>query len=177
MPPPLAVPIADPHRLLGDHDMRRIERTIKRIENRFPQLRLAVALQRAPAGVPLGVYTFWLFNRGGLSSPVERGGDNHLVLLVIDPGDGADGQAAAMLGYGLEPLISREQLSDCLASASSELARGRFAAASVVFFSVIEPILFAACQNTSSAAAEWTAQSAVPSVPPTLEAEPAPPSP
>lgn len=157
--------------------MRRIERTITRIEHRFPQLRLAVALVRAPAGTPLGVYTFWLFNRGGLSSPVEKGPDNHLILLVIDPGEGIDGQAAAMIGYGLEPLISREQLSKCLACAAPGLVRGRFAAAAADFFNAVEPILHATCESTRLPAAESPAQSAVPAVPPTLETDPAPPTP
>lgn len=154
VPPTHTVPVSDARHFLTAGDVRRIERTMRRIEDRFPQVQLAVVLEPIPAEISLGVFTFWLFNRGGLSSAVEKGAHNHLVLLVIDPGEAAEGRAACMIGYGLEPFISRDQLADCLDAMTGDLAASRYSNAAISFFETLEPILVTACQNAGPPATE-----------------------
>ena len=115
IPPQLCGPVADPLKRLPSSSVRRITSQIDRIERRFPQVRVAVALQEVPHNVTLPVFTFWLFNRGGFSSSVDRGAENFLVLLLIDLTPSAALKTSAMIGYGLEPFLSNEDLASCLA--------------------------------------------------------------
>lgn len=118
IPPQLSAPVADRHRHLSTSEVRLIASLTSAIEKQFPQVHLAVAIEHSPQDVPLPVFTFWLFNRSGISSAVERGPDNHLVLLVIDAGNPNVSGASCMIGYGLEPFVMREQLDTCLADIS-----------------------------------------------------------
>jgi hypothetical protein len=114
IPPQLFGPVADPLKTLSSSAVRRITSQVDRIERKFPQVRVAVALQEVPYNVTLPVFTFWLFNRGGFSSSVDRGAENFLVLLLINVSPSAPLKASAMIGYGLEPFLSSEDLAACL---------------------------------------------------------------
>jgi hypothetical protein len=93
---------------------RGINRRMDELERRFPQLQFAVVLCSPPSPVPLNLYAFWLFNKSGLTSAVERGGKNRLVLLAIDPDDE---RLVTMIGYGLEPFIAEHRLTNALSIA------------------------------------------------------------
>lgn len=120
--PTLERPIADLDDVLGMLTRRRALKVIADVERRFPQLNLAVVLIPVPDQAPLAAFAFWLFNRGQLSSALQKGGENRLVLLLIDT---RTRQAAAMPGYGLEPLMKESQLQTCLQAACPALQRGR----------------------------------------------------
>lgn len=126
IPPVLEHPVTDLAGELSGSERARIEKIVHAIERRFPQVTLAIAIAAAPAGVPPAAWAFWLFNRGSLFSPVERGGDNHGVLLAINT---ADNSATLTLGYGLEPFIAETALRQCLQEAAAELAKARYAVA------------------------------------------------
>lgn len=111
VPPVLRGPVADPGHVLRAAEVRRMQRAIKVLEQRLPQVRMAVVVTEIPAGVPPGVFTFWIFNRGGLSSAVAKGGACRLVLLLMDS---RTWTACAMIGYGLEPVFSSARLEACL---------------------------------------------------------------
>ncbi len=144
IPPQLSAPVADKHEHLSAAEIRRIASLTDEIEGKFPQVHLAVVIDHVPVDVSLPVYTFWLFNRAGISSSVERGADNHLILLVIDAGAAAKG-AACMIGYGLEPFLPQQRLHACLASVSAELAAGRHEKAALGFFSALQSVLQESC--------------------------------
>ncbi len=120
--PALERPITDFENVLGAMARRGVLKVIGEVERRFPQLRLAVVLMDVPDRSPLGAFAFWLFNRGQLSSALEKGGENRLVMLLIDT---HTNHAAAMPGYGLEPLLKESQLQNCLEVASPALQHGR----------------------------------------------------
>jgi uncharacterized membrane protein YgcG len=124
--PALQAPIADTTGSLGTFAQRRAAQVIEDVERHFPQLHIAVVLMEVPQQVPLVPYAFWIFNRGGLSSAVEKGGENRLVMLLIDT---SSDRAIAMVGYGLEPFIQEVHLQSCLQAAEQPLRRGRFAQA------------------------------------------------
>ena len=142
-------PVADPHHHLSAAEIRRISSLTAAIEKKFPQLRLAVTFEHPPASAGLGAYTFWLFNRAGFSSSVERGADNHLVLLVVDAAS-TPPAAACMIGYGLEPFVSKEQLDACLAKAARPLEAGHLAKGAIAFFNALEPVLMEACAHANN---------------------------
>lgn len=115
--------MADADQALGLLARRSVLAAIAQVERRFPQVDIAVVLTEVPEQAPLAAYAFWLFNRGQLSSAIQSGGENRLVLLLIDT---QTRQAVTMIGYGLEPLMRESQLQACLQAASVALERGRF---------------------------------------------------
>jgi hypothetical protein len=99
-------------------------------EQRFPSLPLTTLIHVAPRGIPNRPYLFWLFNRSGLHNALEKGGANRHIVLWIDPGAG---YLAAMLGYGLEPLVPDSLIQDALATARSLALAGQIPQAAVAF--------------------------------------------
>lgn len=143
IPPALHRPITDTAGLLGAFARRRAAHVITEVERRFPQLSIAVVLTQVPPQTPLPLYAFWLFNRGTLSSAVEKGGDNRLVMLLIDTGSD---RASAMVGYGLEPFMQEIQLQSCLQAAEQPLRRRRFAPAVESFARELDRQLVELCR-------------------------------
>lgn len=107
-------------------------------EQRFPGLRLTVLVHELPPGVPRRPYLFWMFNRCGLHTAIEKGGANRHVLLWIDPGEL---QVSAMVGYGLEPLVSEELLSQVLEAAVTPMTTGQWAQAGLAFIGALDSAL------------------------------------
>lgn len=130
IPPMLASLVSDPQQVLSRAEVRAIEKAVHECEERFPQITFAVVLTEVHADVTPSIHAFWLFNRGSLSSAVEKGGKNHRVLLLIDI---AAPRAAVIIGYGLEPFVSEEQLEACLRMAHGALSSRRYADAVVTF--------------------------------------------
>ncbi|MFO1440610.1 MAG: hypothetical protein U1F81_19985 [Verrucomicrobiaceae bacterium] len=133
--PSLTKPVADLVQVLSGSEKRKLDRAAQRLLNRFPQLDVAVVLAAVPAHIPLGVYAFWLFNRGQLSSASESGGGNHLVLCVIDT---ATHRAAAMSGYGFEPFLPEAQLHMCLNNYSQTSQRDGITAGILAFWKELD---------------------------------------
>lgn len=109
--PTLSYPVSDFQAVLRAKEMRVLQQRVQRLEHLFPGLRCGIVTTKAPEQVGLGLYTLWLFNRGQLTSAVEQGKNNRLVLLVISP---QERKASCMVGYALEPLLSPEILRHCL---------------------------------------------------------------
>lgn len=149
IPPQLSAPVADKHEHLPMAEIRQISTLVDAIEKRFPQVHLAVVIDHVPVDVSMSVYTFWLFNRAGISSSVERGADNHLVLLVIDGSERTPKGAACMIGYGLESFVLKPQLDECLNTIAPDIAARRFGRASLVFFRRLQAVLQESCARAA----------------------------
>lgn len=141
--PSLQRPIADISGKLGDFAERRAARVITEVERRFPQLNIAAVLMEVPEQAPLVPYAFWLFNRGSLSSAVAKGGDNHLVMLLIDTNSD---RAITMVGYGLEPFMQEMHLQSCLQAAEQPLRRRRYGQAIESFARELDRQLVELCR-------------------------------
>ncbi|MBX7206697.1 MAG: hypothetical protein K1X78_00180 [Verrucomicrobiaceae bacterium] len=164
IPPQLSAPVADRFMHLPASDVRRIAALTAAIEKRFPQVHLAAVIDHVPEDVAMAVYTFWVFNRSGISSPVERGADNHLVLLLIDATEGgASKGAACMIGYGLEPFVKWHQLEACLGVMKAELAGRRLASAIIAFFNDVQAVLQESCVRANRDELLKDTQAAAPS--------------
>ncbi|MDI1315599.1 TPM domain-containing protein [Prosthecobacter sp.] len=136
-------PIADISGKLGNFAERRAARVITEVERRFPQLNIAAVLMEVPEQAPLVPYAFWLFNRGSLSSAVAKGGDNHLVMLLIDTNSD---RAITMVGYGLEPFMQEMHLQSCLQAAEQPLRRRRYGQAIESFARELDRQLVELCR-------------------------------
>ncbi len=143
IPLALSGPIADTSGSLGVFALRRAAKVIDDVERRFPQLNIAVVLMEVPQQAPLVPYAFWIFNRSSLSSAVEKGGENRLVMMLIDT---SSGRAIAMVGYGLEPFIQEVHLQSCLQAAQQPLQRGRYAQAIESFARELDRQLLELCR-------------------------------
>ncbi|MDB6118788.1 MAG: Psb32 and founding protein of phosphatase [Verrucomicrobiaceae bacterium] len=110
---------------LSKKELNMVRKGIARLEHRFPQVRCAVVISSTPPNITLPLHAFWLFNKGGLTSALERGGANRLVLLVLDP---EAEKLACMIGYGLEPFVSEGRLLASMQAALASLASGEIGA-------------------------------------------------
>lgn len=141
--PALQRPIADVSGVLGGFAQRRAAHVIAEVERRFPQLSVAVVLMEVPQQAPLLPYAFWIFNRGSLSSAVEKGGENRLVMMLIDTNSD---RAVAMVGYGLEPFTQELHLQSCLQAAEQPLRRRRYGPAIESFARELDRKLVELCR-------------------------------
>jgi uncharacterized membrane protein YgcG len=90
---------------------------------RFPQSYFHIVTVDLPPTANLKAYAFWLFNRAGLSSDLNRGAENHDVFLAIDA---ANQRASLIVGYGLEPFINEGHLDHSLLAGAGSLAQGKY---------------------------------------------------
>jgi uncharacterized membrane protein YgcG len=144
IPPQLTGPVADMAGILSQGAKRTLSEAVRRAEQHFPDIHGIVLTAVVPANFTPELYAFWLFNRTGLFSAVEKGGDNHGVLLILDT---QSSRCAAMIGYGLEPLIPMTVLETALASSRPYLAKQNFAGAGTAFFREFERQLGHLCQT------------------------------
>nr|WP_246431145.1 TPM domain-containing protein [Prosthecobacter dejongeii] len=128
-------PLVDLARVLSGSQRRSVLKTIQALHQRFPQVSLAAVMTDLLPEIPLALHAFWLFNRGSLFSAVERGGDNHGVLLLIDT---SSQRAVTIIGYGLEPFVSEMTLEVCLNAAAGSLAKEEYGPALEAFIREIE---------------------------------------
>ncbi len=109
--PRLESGISDHVRTLSDKSRARLQKRIKAIEQRFPQITLQIICHCFPLEHPFPLYLFWIFNMGGIASASQKAGDNHTILLALDP---VSGNSGIMVGYGLEPFLGEPALDHLL---------------------------------------------------------------
>jgi uncharacterized membrane protein YgcG len=144
--PSLQAPVSDPEGALSGSERKKLVALANEMEARFPQVRLAVVVRKTPEETALRTHAFWLFNRSGLCSPIEKGGACHLILLLLDP---VSKKLALMVGYGLEPFIGRQALAECLSASKSSLASGRLGEGLISALRGIERLLLAASASAA----------------------------
>lgn len=127
--------ISDEHGRLRTKERSRVLGAISRLEKKFPQIGFTVLIEKVKPEVPLHLYAFWIFNRSTVCASVSTGAVNRDILLTIDaPGR----RASLMIGYGLEPFMSAQHLTDTLEHAREELTAGDFQGAIVAVLERLE---------------------------------------
>ena len=124
--PPLQPDITDLAGVLKERELKELRTAIHKAQHPFPQLKLSAVVVRLPENLPLRAITFWLFNRGQISTPMESGAACRLVLFVIDV---HAGRATCMVGYGLEPFLPEATLTRIVQAAQSPLLGKNYAGA------------------------------------------------
>lgn len=122
--PRISAVVSDSTGKLTPAETAKLKRVITRLTSRFEGLHIQVVLHHFPAEHPFSLHAFWMFNAGSIGGNMYRGGANRGILLAIDP---ARGEAAIILGYGLENLLPRTALDHLLEMASPLWAVNRWA--------------------------------------------------
>jgi uncharacterized membrane protein YgcG len=118
--PRLTEGISDLAGLFRPADARRITDASARLRERCPQVGCSIVTTSLAPTQPLTAYAFWLFNRGGICRNPEEGNKNRDLLLTLDA---ANARASLMIGYGLEPFVSRDILQDLINTGAHHFAR------------------------------------------------------
>lgn len=108
--------LCDSTSALSATERKRIRKRIDELARRFPQVRPQLVFRHFSDGHPIGLHAFWIFNLAAFSSDAENHGQNHGVLLLVDP---VAGESAITPGYGLEPFLTHDELDDLLGMAES----------------------------------------------------------
>ncbi len=107
---------------LTSAEAARLGKLLHRFENKFPQSVFSVFVTDLPAGTNVGEFAFWLANRAQFGSLEAVGEYNFDLLLVVE----ADtGNAALIVGYGLERIILEDDLNVALTAALPALRDGK----------------------------------------------------
>lgn len=104
-----------------------MRRSIERFENEFVGSQFNIVVRAFDQKVNLATSLFWLFNHSGLSSSENSLENNRDLMLGID--DFA-GRAALIVGYGLEPFVTRDELDEILITAKPLLQESHYEKAS-----------------------------------------------
>ncbi len=105
----------------GQHQS--LERYLMFFERKFPQCRFSVFFTHLLPGRSIRELTFNLFNRCQFSAFEAKVARNFSLLLVVDTGSR---DACLMTGYGLEPLLSTEDLEGILAAGRPAMDKRRY---------------------------------------------------
>ncbi|MFT4549596.1 MAG: putative membrane protein YgcG [Verrucomicrobiales bacterium] len=116
--------ISDDAGILNDSSKKRIRGAANELTIRFPQTNFSVVTTNLPTDTSLGVFAFWIFNEAGIARDLDRANNNHDILLTIDP---SNGRCSLMVGYGLEPYVSEQQLGQIVLTARAALEARQFA--------------------------------------------------
>ncbi len=126
MMPAMQPGITDQADLLDAKGARKsVEAAMESLQTAFPQLKISVVTVRLQPHQPLAVYAFWVFNRSGICRELDKGGKSRDLLLTVDA---ANGRASLMIGYGLEPFVSEQALSEILAAGATAFGQGDWTA-------------------------------------------------
>ena len=109
----------DIQQIFSKRERRTILKLLDNFSRKFPQSQFSVVTNAHPSPkLPFTVYGFWLFNTSGLCRKIDKAGDNHDILLVIDSNGGL---ACLLIGYGLEPFVSQKHVAGILESGEQDL--------------------------------------------------------
>lgn len=150
--------ISDSTGAITRREAKRLLKRVERIRQRFPQIRIQILVHHFPQNHPFELHVFWIFNLGGLFRDNEKAGENHTVLIALDP---IANQSSVMVGYGLEPFITVNQLDEILEPAVPAWSDRAWAEGLEIVLDELEPLLEQAIQD-ALAAFDFTAASLVP---------------
>lgn len=145
--PRLEKGISDSIGTLSDKNRSRLHKRIKVIEQRFPQITLQITCHCFPLEHPFSLYVFWIFNMGGIETATEKAGDNHTIMLTLDP---VSGNSSIMVGYGLEPFLSEPALNHLLEVAEPAWIDQSWAEGIGIVLDGLEPLLESAIKEIGS---------------------------
>lgn len=112
--------------VLSQEDQWRVLEALGKSTDKLEQVTFACVTTRVPLQISLPVFTFWLFNRGGVVPATDRGARCRVLLLVVDVDHG---RTACMVGYGLEPFVNESVLQRIADAGSPGLVQHEYAEA------------------------------------------------
>lgn len=128
LPPRLQPGVNDLAKVLNEADRKKLKEKLVYLGLQFPQCRFAVVVLDEAVKVPLPLYAFWLFNRGGVAAPMEKQGECRLVMLTLEI---KTNSVLCMVGYGLEPFFTPTHLQRVIHACQPAMADHDYAEAIV----------------------------------------------
>lgn len=148
-PVPRVTPgVCDHTEAFNSWELKRVRRRREEITRRFPQVRLQVVFRHFSGDHPIALYAFWFLNLGPFSVATEKHGENHWVLLLVDP---VSREAAITPGYGLEPFLSEEELDGLLVMAGDAWREKRWFTGTMTLLDGLEALLERAARRSTEA--------------------------
>lgn len=135
-------------RLLFRREMAQLQFRLDELKHKYPQVVLHLIVHEFPVNYPFDLYLFWIFNVAGLSEESHRGGDNHDVMLAIDP---VQKRVGFVFGYGLEPFVRQDAVEQLLALTEPVLKEKRWMDAIMSLIDGLDLILETAAITISDA--------------------------
>lgn len=136
--------VTDFAKCISASDERRLARTVRHFERRFPQSRLAIVFNCFSDEFPLGAHLFWLFNTAGIATHDRKWGRNRDVLIGIDV---ERGLAGITVGYGLEPFLGQKALDHVMHLAVPKLEESEFAAGALEIVRGLSRLMEGVCRD------------------------------
>ncbi len=115
--------VSDGCQLFNKAETKKLAKLIQAYQNNFPQSRFHVVTRTFDQKADLSVILFWVFNRAGLSEESAKQGQNHDIVILIEP---HRQQAAMIVGYGLEPILSQQALDQIIERSQPFLSSGDY---------------------------------------------------
>lgn len=142
--PRLSPGISDAGKLFSKRDVAKLTAEISRFEKKFPQLLFSIVTTNLAPGDNLAAYAFWIFNKAGVCRPLDKGGDNRNILLMIDAGNA---RASLLVGYGLEPFVGEKHLAAVIADAAPEFREGSYFEGTKAAIASLDAVLCRICSG------------------------------
>lgn len=111
--PLLNIGLTDTTETLSEKQKKSINSAIRHFEHKVPRSRLNIVLRHFDPQYNLSTHLFWLFNTAGLSPTESQFEKNQDLLFALDP---SNGRLGLMIGYGLEPFVPQQAITDLLES-------------------------------------------------------------
>lgn len=146
--PKIEPEVCDSSGALTPAEIKRLRKQVDEIARRFPQVRVQIVFRHFSDGHPIRLHAFWMFNLGAFSTETEKLGDNRRILLLVDP---VAADSALMLGYGLEPFITDEELDDLLEMAEDGWRNKEWQTGTITLLDGLESLLERAALRTAEA--------------------------
>lgn len=118
--PQISPGLSDTVSLLSSKKKKSINAAIHAFERDLSPYYLHVVIRNFDPKYNLSLQLFWLFNKAGLSPVEHKLADNYDLMLGLDP---VGNRLGLMIGYGLEPFISKETISTLLEEAAPSLEK------------------------------------------------------
>lgn len=142
--PLLSLGINDLLSTLEKKAQKKINKSLLKLNQRFPQVRMHIIINKFDPKYPLATHLFWLFNQNALSTSDRKGGKNHDILLGLDT---EQALSSIIVGYGLEPFLARTALDDVLYVAQQALVNGRYCDAILTIINELAQLMEDTCQK------------------------------
>ena len=133
---------------LTREDIKRGQHAMEKLRAHFPQLTLCTCVAKVPEGVSISEFGFWLFNQSVPNGQRMIDRRIHSILLCIDP---TNGEASLTVGYGLDPFIDDDDLTDCLNKIKKPLAVQNYGSALSKLCRALRPVLTRGFEQVSLA--------------------------
>jgi uncharacterized membrane protein YgcG len=142
--PHLSPGINDKLAILDKRARSKVSKALTTINRRFPQVSMHVVIREFNPDYSISTHLFWLFNQGLFCPSEDKGGKNHSILLGLDT---TQGRVGIIVGYGLEPFLSRKSLDEVLKKSQPLLGNADYSGAILTIIDGVYDLMQKICED------------------------------